>query len=375
MTTFILGIDTSCDDTSAAVLQDGYTVLSNVVSSQISLHQPYGGVFPTVAKLAHQQNILPVVTAALAKAHLSPSQLHAVAVTVGPGLAPALEIGLTFAKNFAHDHQLPLIAINHLEGHLLSPLVRPHSRSFSLTHFASSQNHHQFQSQSISSPSLSQLHFPLLGIIVSGGHTEFIQVNSFGNYHLLGHTLDDAAGECLDKIGRLLNLGYPAAPVIEELAKSGDPTKYRFPLPLTDRHDFDCSFSGLKTYARNLITGLEAKNAFDRQDISHLAASAQAGIFLHLLYKLNKLLAYYQKSPSQIPFTGILIGGGVSQNIYFRQSLRRLARPYQLPLYFPYHKKICGDNATMIAAAAYHHYQAKHFADLDTLERQPNLDL
>lgn len=355
---YILGIDTSCDETSAAITKNGFTVVSNVISSQIELHKPYGGVFPTVAKLAHQENILPVVTAALKRAHLAPADLQAAAVTVGPGLAPALEVGLTFAKNFAIDHHLPLIAVNHLEGHLLSSLAQPNKK----TPISQVKTTHP------------PLAFPALALVISGGHSQFVQVKNIGDYQILGQTLDDAAGECLDKIGRLLNLGYPAAPVVEALAKSGDPTSYPFPLPLTDRHDFDLSFSGLKTYARNLIAKLEAKNALTQSQLCNLAASAQSGVFRHLLYKLDKLLAYYQHSPQQTPFGAILVGGGVAQNINLRHRLRQLAARYQLPIFFPYSARLCGDNAAMIALAAYFHYQNQEFADPAATDRQPNLD-
>lgn len=354
---YILGIDTSCDETSAAITKNGTTVLSNVISSQIELHRPYGGVFPTVAKLAHQENILPVVLTALKRAHLVPTDLSAIAVTYGPGLAPALEVGLNFAKDFATKNQLPLIGVNHLEGHLISPLLIPSKR----------------QNQSVQNL-FDNIKFPALSIVISGGHTEFIEITNFTQYQILGQTLDDAAGECLDKIGRLLNLGYPAAPVVEKLAQLGDPTTYRFPLPLTDRHDFDLSFSGLKTFARNLITKLEADQPLTKAQLCNLAASAQSGVFRHLIYKLEKLLHYYQHSPEKTPFQTILVGGGVAQNIALRKKLRQLARHYRLPILFPYHQKICGDNAAMIAAAAYLHYQKQQFSDPLTLERQPNLD-
>ena len=359
--TYLLGIDTSCDETSGAIVQDS-TVISNVISSQIALHQPYGGVFPTVAKLAHQEKIAPVVTATLKRAQLTPAQLDGVAVTVGPGLAPALEVGLKFAKDFALQNHLPLLAVNHLEGHLLSPFLQPCPRSSAHSH---------------RSPPAS--HFPSLGLVVSGGHTQFVKINDFGSYQLLGETLDDAAGECLDKIGRLLNLGYPAAPVIEQLAKTGDPTVYRFPLPLTTHHDYNLSFSGLKTYARNLITKLETDSPLTPVTISNLACATQEGVFRHLVYKLDKLLRYYQNSPEQTPFIQILVGGGVAQNARFRTLVRKVAANYHLPIFFPYHQKICGDNAAMIAFAALSHFRQKDFATTPTainaIERQPNLSI
>ena len=348
--TYILGIDTSCDETSAAVLCD-YTILSNVVASQIELHKPYGGVFPTVAKLEHQKNIQPVIQAALQKAQLTAANLDAIAVTVGPGLAPALEIGIQAAKDLAQNQSLPLIGINHLEGHLLSPLA--HANSLKKTAL--------------------KFNYPVLGIVASGGHSQFIQMTQLGNYKILGETLDDAAGECLDKIGRLLNLGYPAAPVIEQLAKTGDKQAYPFPLPLTTRHDYNLSFSGLKTYARNLISNLDGEK-LTPQTLANLAASSQAGVFRHLTYKLEKLLQYYQNSPAQTPFVAIFVGGGVAQNVYFRTQIRKVSAAHNLPVFFPYSKRLCGDNAAMIALAANGHYQKKDFAHIENLERLPNLN-
>ena len=349
MTPIFLAIDTSCDDTCAAIVDD-HIILSNVVSSQISLHQPYGGVFPTVAKLAHQQNIQPIVTAALKRAKLVPKQLTGVSVTVGPGLAPALEIGIRFATDFAHQHHLPLYPINHLEGHLLSPLLVRNSRP--------------------TPPPLTSFPYPpALGLIISGGHSQFVRINSFGDYQTLGQTLDDAIGECLDKIGRLLGLGYPAAPVIEQLALEGNPLRFPFPLPLTTRHDYDLSFSGLKTYARNLITALQTNHPLDKQTLCDLAASTQAGVFRHLLYKLDKLL-----TNSTITYHHLLVGGGVAANLYLRLQLRRLAHRHHLTVHFPYSKRLCGDNAAMIGLVATLQYSA-HLSPVSTLDRQPNLSL
>ncbi len=352
--TNILGLDTSCDETSAAVLKN-QTVKSNVVSSQIELHQPYGGVFPTVAKLAHQQNIQTVVDLALKRAKVKPQNLQAVAVTLGPGLAPALEVGLNYAKEFALKYHLPLIPINHLEGHLLSPLLQPQTRSKKNIHL--------------------EPKFPVLALVISGGHSQFIKVKEIGDYEILGETLDDAAGECLDKIGRLLNLGYPAAPVMEQLAKKGKSQRFPFPLPLTTRHDFMLSFSGLKTYARNLIEKLEKEKALSSQDISDLCAGAQEGVFRHLIYKLDKLLQKSQKE--QKPFQALWVGGGVAHNVRFRTLVRKIATQYQLKAYFPYHQRFCGDNAAMIALAATFKFQKKKFYSTEkiitSLERAPNL--
>ena len=349
MTAVFLAIDTSCDDTCAAVVAQ-HIILSNVVSSQISLHQPYGGVFPTVAKLAHQQNIAPIVTASLKRAKLTPEQLTGVAVTLGPGLAPALEVGIRFAADFAHQYHLPLYPINHLEGHLLSPLL--------------ARNSHPAPPPLTSFP-----YVPVLGLVISGGHSQFVRIDDFGVYHTLGQTLDDAIGECLDKIGRLLGLGYPAAPIIEQLALEGNPLRFPFPLPLTTRRDYNLSFSGLKTYARGLITKLQAQSPLDKQTLCDVSASAQAGVFRHLLYKLDKLLT--NTSPS---FTHLLVGGGVAANLYLRRQLRQLARKHHCQVHFPYSRRLCGDNAAMIGFVAALQ-QSAHLSPAQTVDRQPNLAL
>lgn len=324
----ILAIDTSCDDTAAAVTQ-GSTVLSNIIASQTELHRPYGGVFPTVAKQAHRENIAPVIRNALRRARVSAEQIEAVAVTQGPGLAPALEIGIAAAQEFAQQQSLPLYAINHLEGHLVSVLAQPRKRNATAT--------------------LAQPKFPALGMIISGGNSLFVLIESLGNYQVLGSTLDDAAGECLDKVGRMLNLGYPAGPVIEQLARTGNAERFPFPLPLTAVKTFDLSFSGLKTHARKLIAGLEAEGKLDLQTIADLAAAAQAGVFRHLTYKLERTLAEYQ-------IEELWLGGGVAANVQLRQQLRatlRTAYPgKQVQLRVPYTKRLCMDNAAMIGVAA-----------------------
>ncbi|MEX0895867.1 MAG: tRNA (adenosine(37)-N6)-threonylcarbamoyltransferase complex transferase subunit TsaD [Patescibacteria group bacterium] len=345
----ILAIDTSCDDTSAAVTQ-GWVVRSNVVASQAQLHKKYGGVFPTVAKLAHAQNITATVSAALQQARINPEQLSAVAVTIGPGLAPALEVGIRFAEQFAQQHTKPLTAINHLEGHLLSVLARPNSRTTA-------------QAQ----PNLDTV-FPALGLIISGGHSQFVLIKQLGTYQILGTTLDDAAGECLDKIGRMVNLGYPAGATIEILAQQGNPEAIEFPLPLTHRKDFDLSFSGLKTFARNTLATTSPKKLQDAQFIKDFCASAQAGVFRHLLYKFERALAAHPEIHS------VWLGGGVAANMQLRKKLRSTIRQTnkKIPLLTPYSKKLCADNAAMIGVAMNANTQNTVYTS-DQLQRQPRL--
>lgn len=344
----ILAIDTSCDETAVAVTR-GQTVLSNVIASQAQLHRQYGGVFPTVAKQAHQENLEPTVQAALQKAGATWNDIRAIAVTQGPGLAPALEVGLRFAVALGEQHTLPVVPINHIEGHVLSVLAQPRPRGATA------------RLQQPIEPTL-----PALAVVVSGGHTEFILVKTVGRYQRLGATVDDAAGECLDKVGRLLGLGYPAGPVVETLAKKGNSSIFPFPKPMTATKTFDMSFSGIKTHSRKLIDQLEKTNALDRQAIADFCASLQEGVFEHIIYKLTKLL-------KETPVKELWLGGGVAANVELRKKLRSLAGEYQLPFRTPYSQKLTGDNAAMIGVAAYYFWKNNpDFANIPTpLDRKP----
>ncbi len=343
----ILAIDTSCDDTSAAITS-GTTILSNIIASQTQLHAPYGGVFPTVAKQAHKENIDQTIKIALKRAQTTWSQIQAIAVTQGPGLAPALEVGIAKAKTLANKHQLPLIAVNHIQAHALSSLAKPNSKNKQTT---------------------IPHHFPALAIVVSGGHTDFIKITQIGKYERLGFSIDDAAGEALDKVGRILNLGYPAGPVIEQFAKKGDPYKYQLPLPMTDRRDFNMSFSGLKTYARNKLEQLETQNQLDKQGIYDFAASFQYGVFRHICYKLNKLLQKHQ-------IHEVWLGGGVAANIEIRRMIRQTLKPYNIRLFVPYTKRLCMDNAAMVGVVASFKFKQQQFVqNIEKLDRKPRWEI
>lgn len=352
----LLSIDTSCDDTSAAVTC-GTTVLSNIVASQTELHKPFGGVFPTVAKQAHKENIQPTIQMALKRARVQLNDIDAIAVTQGPGLAPALEVGIKAAQELAHQLQKPLIAVNHVEGHILSVLANRNEKKASATQQGS-------------------LAFPILSIVVSGKHTEFVLIKAIGQYEILGTTIDDAAGEALDKIGRILDLGYPAGPVIEEFAQFGDSQKYSFPLPMTTSHDYNLSFSGLKTSARNLIETESHTHPLSKQDIYDLSASFQYAVFRHLMHKLNRILAY-------TPDLGnVWLGGGVAGNVTLRKMIRQTLQNHassstkKLLLKVPYTKRLCGDNAAMIGIAGYYQYLKQDFVtDVNQLDREPRKKL
>jgi N6-L-threonylcarbamoyladenine synthase len=358
----ILAIDTSCDDTSVAVTR-GWEVLSNVIASQVELHREYGGVFPTVAKQAHKENIAPTVARALDAADRDWSHIDAIAVTQGPGLAPALEVGIAHAKQLAQKHELPLIPVNHLEGHLLSVLARP----------------------SDGEPIEYQL--PALGMIISGGHSQFVLVRALGEYETIGQTVDDAAGEALDKFGRMLDLDYPAGPAIEQLARGGDPAHFDFPLPMTDSGDYNLSFSGLKTYARNLVQQLQASEdstLLSTQTQRDLCASFQRAVFRHLMHKLERILTDLAGTP-QAPCE-IWLGGGVAANQLLRKMIAETSAAHaqrqrekgleadEPPLRVPYTLDLCRDNGGMIGVVC-NTQKSIHANTSSKLERKPRLKL
>jgi len=375
----VLAIDTSCDDTSVAILE-GARVLANVVASQTNIHQQYGGVFPTLAKQAHQANIEACTKTALHRAGFNDEskikdQLQAVAVTVGPGLAPALEVGINYAKKLAKMWQLPIIPVNHIEAHALSPLLQPKTQNLSRT-----------------------INFPVLAMVISGGHSEFILIKKSGDYERLGWTVDDSAGECLDKIGRMLDLGYPAGPILEKLAKKGNAKRWSLPLAMTNVENFNLSFSGFKTATHQLIKQLKKEEKLDAQAVCDLAAIVQQQVFAQINYKLEKILfspdlnqkIYPQAQLSKKikqgkikpPITTInelWLGGGVAANIALRNSIRHTLKNYQklsakkINLYLPYHKKFCADNAAMIALTAHLTLKRGVTTFEGKLDRQPNL--
>jgi N6-L-threonylcarbamoyladenine synthase len=339
-----LAIDTSCDETSVAVTR-GAQILSNVVASQAQLHKQYGGVFPTVAKQAHQELLPKTTQAALDRAQVSWPEIDQIAVTVGPGLAPALEVGINFAQDLSHQHHKPLVAVNHIEGHIFSVEARPKTQTTLQTN---------------------QPKFPILAVIISGKQSEFYVIKDFGEYIHLGGTIDDAAGEVIDKVGRMLDLGYPAGAVIEQMAKQGDANTYQFPLPMTTSGDYNLSFSGMKTFARNKIEALEAEKPLTKTDIYNFCASFQKAVFRAICYKLNKILATHQ-------FSEVWLGGGVAANAQLRLQLRATLKPYNLKLRTPYTKKLCGDNAAMIGVVA---GLPQHVGqNLDNFDRRPRWPL
>lgn len=341
----ILAIETSCDETCAAVSKDD-RILSNVVASQIAFHQEYGGVVPNLAKRMHEQLLEPVIKEALYRARIfNLEKIEAIAVTVGPGLAPALEVGVAKAKAIAKNFKKPLIGVNHMEAHLLSSFAKNRKGK---------------------GPFLKiKPRFPILGLLVSGGHTQLVLMKDFGSYKLLGETLDDAAGEVFDKVARMLNLGYPGGPVISELAEKGRPI-YELPIPMIGSKDLNFSFSGLKTACLYKLQAL--RESRDRQFFCDFSASFEKAMVLALMVKLER--AIKMAKPKQI-----VLGGGVINNLCLRKAARKVAKKFGLRVFTPYHKKLFTDNAAMIGVCAW--YQAKRndfVKKIDSLDRQPNLN-
>jgi N6-L-threonylcarbamoyladenine synthase len=321
----ILAIESSCDDTSASVCVDG-VVLSNVIANQ-SIHEAYGGVVPELASRVHQQNIVPAVQQALAKAKVSKNAVDAVAFTRGPGLLGSLLVGVSFAKAFALARNIPIIEVNHMQAHVLA-------------HFIGA-----------SKPS-----FPFLCLTVSGGHTQIVLVKDYFDMEVVGQTLDDAAGEAMDKTSKILGLPYPGGPLIDKHARLGNADAYKFPEPQIPGFDF--SFSGLKTSILYFIRDNVAKNPdFIADNINDICASVEGRIVSILLNKLKKAADFYG-------IKDIALAGGVSANTGLRLGLQKLGDKYGWNCFIP-EMQYCTDNAGMIAIAGYHKYLKGEFAGQD----------
>jgi N6-L-threonylcarbamoyladenine synthase len=317
----ILGIESSCDETAAAVIENGRVLLSSIVASQIDLHAQYGGVFPEVASRQHIRTVYGVIDQALQEAHMSLSDLDAIAVTRGPGLAGSLVVGMNAAKGLVLGSGLPLIGVNHLEGHIYSSWV--------------------YQPDPAQTP-LPAPEFPLLALLVSGGHSELNLMTDHQTYQRLGGTLDDAAGEAFDKVARLLGLTYPGGPSIQKAAVGGNPTAFSFPRARLEG-TWDFSFSGLKTAVLRVVRQFEAENR--SLPVSDLAASFQASVVDVLVTKtIRAARATHAKR--------ILVAGGVSANRALREAF--LAQT-EFPVHIP-PLSLCTDNAAMIASAGYFRY-------------------
>ncbi|WP_417871349.1 tRNA (adenosine(37)-N6)-threonylcarbamoyltransferase complex transferase subunit TsaD [Winogradskyella sp.] len=327
---YILGIESSCDDTSAAVLCND-TILSNVVADQ-KIHTEYGGVVPELASRAHQQNIVPVVNQAIERAGISKDQLSAIAFTRGPGLMGSLLVGTSFSKSLAFGLDIPLIDVNHMQAHILA-------------HFIEEEDHQKPP-------------FPFLAMTISGGHTQIVQVNSHFEMEVLGETIDDAVGEAYDKSGKILGLGYPAGPEIDKRAQLGNPKAYKFTKPKVDGLNF--SFSGLKTAILYFVQReTKANPNFVEEHLNDICASIQYTIIGILMDKLKLAV-------KQTGIKHIAIGGGVSANSGIRKALKDAEKKHGWTTYIPKFEYTT-DNAAMIAIVGYLKYLEKDFSDFDVM--------
>ncbi len=372
---YILGIESSCDETAAAVVRSGEQLISNIVASQIATHQPYGGVVPELASREHLKAIVPVVRQALAEAKHTYDSVDAIAVTQGPGLAGALLVGITYAKALAFALDKPLVAVNHLEGHIHAVLLEERQRG----------NH--------------KLQFPVLALVVSGGHTHLYLAKQNGEawtYENIGHTRDDAAGEAFDKVAKLLGLGYPGGPVVDRLSTHGDPKAVKFPpaqikhRDRRGRHDgkeqfrdddrprFDFSYSGIKTAILRYVESHGMRDAIEarRQALAKISKPKLEDYLANCDKATLDLVASFQRAivddlvgrtllaASTYNVATLFVTGGVAANQELRQTFEREGARQGLPVYFP-SRPLSTDNAAMIAAAAYPKYLAKDFAPMD----------
>lgn len=335
----VLGIESSCDETAASIVDDGKVILSNIVSSQSALHAPYGGVIPELACRRHVEVIIPVINQALSVANTKLSDIDLIAAAKGPGLIGALLIGLNAAKALSFAMDIPFIGINHLEAHL----------------YAAMMDH------------LDHIPFPALGLILSGGHTALVHIDNLGSYRVIGITVDDAIGEAFDKVASMLNLPYPGGRYIEELAKTGDPYKYSFSAGKCKRNPLNFSYSGLKTNVLYAVKGQNShKNSpliIDESEKQHIAASFQRAAFSDILNKTLTAL-------DQHMYRSIILGGGVccnqNLNAMFTEAITTL------PIFWPKPNLSC-DNAAMIAGLAYHKFRDSKKADSFDLKVMPRI--
>lgn len=326
----ILGIESSCDDTSAAVIRDG-VILSNIIAGQ-AVHERYGGVVPELASRAHQQNIIPVVHDALKQAGITKEEVSAVAFTRGPGLLGSLMVGTSFAKGFASALNIPLIDINHLQAHVLAHFIKEDEND------------------------KNQPDFPFLCLLVSGGNSQIICVKAYNDMEIIGQTIDDAAGEAFDKCAKVMGLGYPGGPVVDRLAKTGDPNKFTFNKPRIDGYDY--SFSGLKTsFLYFLRDQLKMDSNFIEDNKNDLCASLQKTIIEILMDKLHK-------ASVDLDIKEVAVAGGVSANSELRNAFEEYRDAYEWKIHIPKFAYTT-DNAAMVAISGYYKYLDKDFTEHD----------
>ena len=337
----ILGIETSCDETAAAIIQDNGSgipkILSNIISSQTEVHKKFGGVVPDLAARSHVEKIDLIVKEAIYKSEKNIAEIDAIAATVGPGLLVCLTVGLNFGKALSLSLKKPFIGVNHLEGHALSPRLN------------------------------TNLDYPYLLLLISGGHTQYLSVNGLGNYKRLGTTIDDALGEAFDKTAKLLGIEFPGGPMIEKMAMKGDPKKFNLPLPIINKGGCNLSFAGLKTAILRTV-----KNMKDDQDKFDLAASFQNTIE-KILYAKTSIAFKEFVNLNGSQKKNFVVAGGVAANKYIRNTIKEISKKNDFKVIFP-SLDLCGDNAAMIAMVGLEKFKKKEF-DHCNLEANPRLQL
>ena len=329
----VLGIESSCDETGIAIYDDELGILSHQLYSQVKLHADYGGVVPELASRDHVRKTLPLIQAALAEAGCAPQQIDGIAYTAGPGLVGALLVGATIGRSLAMAWGKPAVAVHHMEGHLLAPMLEEQVPAF-----------------------------PFIALLVSGGHTLLVQVDGIGRYQILGESIDDAAGEAFDKTAKLLGLDYPGGAALARLAEQGTPGRFVFPRPMTDRPGLDFSFSGLKTFAANTIRS-EGQDAQTRADIAHAFQSAV----------VDTLAIKCKRALKQTGLKRLVIAGGVSANRQLRQQLQQMMQELKGEVFYP-RPEYCTDNGAMIAYAGLQRLKAGQTVGL-AIEVQPRWSL
>ncbi len=313
----ILGIETSCDETGVAIFDEEKGLIANQLYSQVELHADYGGVVPELASRDHIRKTLPLIQAALKEANLSADEIDGVAYTAGPGLVGALLVGSTIARSLAYAWNVPALGVHHMEGHLLAPMLEDKAPEF-----------------------------PFVALLVSGGHTQLVKVDGVGKYELLGESIDDAAGEAFDKTAKLLGLDYPGGAALAKLAESGEPNRFTFPRPMTDRPGLDFSFSGLKTFAANTINAnLDEQGNLSQQTRCDIAHAFQQAVIETLMIKCRRAL-------QQTGYKRLVIAGGVSANKQLRHQLAELMQQIGGEVFYP-RPQFCTDNGAMIAYAGF----------------------
>lgn len=313
----ILGIETSCDETGVAIYDGEQGLVANQLYSQIDMHADYGGVVPELASRDHIRKTLPLIQEALKEANLTADDIDGIAYTAGPGLVGALLVGSTIARSLAYAWNVPALGVHHMEGHLLAPMLEENAPEF-----------------------------PFVALLISGGHTQLVQVKNVGEYELLGESIDDAAGEAFDKTAKLLGLDYPGGAALAKLAEQGTPNRFQFPRPMTDRPGLDFSFSGLKTFAANTINAnLDEEGKLDQQTRCDIAYAFQQAVIDTLIIKCRRAL-------QQTGYKRLVIAGGVSANKQLRQDLAELMTQLGGEVFYP-RPQFCTDNGAMIAYAGY----------------------